>query len=230
MHIFNCQDLNFFFHCKSNIIKDSSIPEFYKKCHNWWVEVHSVPPKNAEMIKQEIIWNNRYITINNSVVLYKKWLRGGIIRIKDILDEDNLFISHTEIERKYGIKCNFLDVLQLRQSIPIEWRILLFNTVNSSKNKLTNFHVQIVDVMQDLNKLTCKHMYWTLVSKKSRKPTAIKKWSEYFTQFTNADESVWPRIYQMSFMVTRETRLQSFQYRILHRIIPCNKWLFDITI
>ena len=34
----------------------------------------------------------------------------------------------------------------------------------------------------------------------------------------------------MPFIVTRETKLQSFQYRLVPRIIPCNKWLYDITI
>ena len=34
----------------------------------------------------------------------------------------------------------------------------------------------------------------------------------------------------MPFKATRETKLQSFQYRLIHRIIPCNKWLYNITI
>ena len=28
-------------------------------------------------------------------------------------------------------------------------------------------------------------------------------------------------------MTTRETKLQTFQYKIINRIIPCKKWLFD---
>ena len=31
-------------------------------------------------------------------------------------------------------------------------------------------------------------------------------------------------------MVTKDTRLQSFQFKILHRIIACNKWLCQIKI
>ena len=34
----------------------------------------------------------------------------------------------------------------------------------------------------------------------------------------------------MPYIVTRETKLQSFHFRVVHRIVPCNKWLCDITI
>ena len=34
----------------------------------------------------------------------------------------------------------------------------------------------------------------------------------------------------MPFKITHETKLQSFQYRVIHRIIPCNKWLHNISI
>ena len=34
----------------------------------------------------------------------------------------------------------------------------------------------------------------------------------------------------MPFKVTQETKLQSFQFRVIHRIIPCNKWLYNITV
>ena len=44
------------------------------------------------------------------------------------------------------------------------------------------------------------------------------------------DNNVWERIFETPFRVTRETKLQSFQFRIIHRIIPCNKWLHNITL
>ncbi len=34
----------------------------------------------------------------------------------------------------------------------------------------------------------------------------------------------------MSFKTARETKIQTIQYRIIHRIIPCNEWLHNIKI
>lgn len=28
----------------------------------------------------------------------------------------------------------------------------------------------------------------------------------------------------------RETKLQSFQYRLIHRVIPQNKWLYNVLL
>ena len=77
---------------------------------------------------------------------------------------------------------------------------------------------------------SCKMFYWILVFKRKREPQCKIKWAESFPLFKCVDNTVWPRIFEMPFTVTRETRLQSFQFRIIHRIIPCNKWLFNITV
>ena len=48
--------------------------------------------------------------------------------------------------------------------------------------------------------------------------------------FPEINYSEWKTIFQRSFVVTRETRLHSFQYKIIHQIIMCQKKLFQITI
>ena len=40
----------------------------------------------------------------------------------------------------------------------------------------------------------------------------------------------WEKIFCLPYKICRSTRLQSFQYRILHRIITCNQWLFNAKI
>jgi hypothetical protein len=77
---------------------------------------------------------------------------------------------------------------------------------------------------------TCKDMYWDFVKKKRRDPTSCEKWAKEYPEFKNADQELWPNIFKLSFSITRETKLQSFQYRIIHRIITCRKRLFDIKI
>ncbi len=53
---------------------------------------------------------------------------------------------------------------------------------------------------------------------------------ETYPDFNNTDLKTWPRIFKLPFQVIRETKIQAFQYKILHRIISCNKWLFNIKI
>jgi hypothetical protein len=40
----------------------------------------------------------------------------------------------------------------------------------------------------------------------------------------------WENIFKQTPLIVRETKLQSFQYKIIHRTIACKKWLFNIKI
>ncbi len=56
------------------------------------------------------------------------------------------------------------------------------------------------------------------------------KWCETYPDFKNADSKTWQRIFKLPFQVIRKTRIQTFKYKILHRVISCNKRLFNIRI
>ena len=45
--------------------------------------------------------------------------------IHHILDKEGQFLSHTHISAKYNVTCHFLELLQIRMAIPIEWRVKL---------------------------------------------------------------------------------------------------------
>ncbi len=81
-----------------------------------------------------------------------------------------------------------------------------------------------------IDKFKSKDYYWEMISKKSKTPSCQQKWCESFPELKDVDKEVWDRIYRLPFRITRETKLQSFQYRLINRIIPCNKWLYNIRI
>ena len=49
-------------------------------------------------------------------------------------------------------------------------------------------------------------------------------------KLTNPEETVWGNIYDMPLKTTGETKIQTIQYCINLRIIPCNEWLYNIKI
>ncbi len=60
-----------------------------------------------------------------------------------------------------------------------------------------------------------------LIEVTSKTPACIHKWKE---AYPNLDLD-WSELFRLPFQITFETKLQSFQYKILHRIFPCNYWL-----
>ena len=100
----------------------------------------------------------------------------GIIYLYDILDENGEFLSHTEITRKFNIRCHFLNMLQLRQSIPPEWRRSIQDGVTS--NKVTSPFVYDSGKLHLLSKLTTKCVYEMFCHKNCITATCIHKWNE----------------------------------------------------
>ncbi len=59
-------------------------------------------------------------------------------------------------------------------------------------------------------------------------PISINKWTNFFPELDSVSISIWIRIFKLPFRTVRETKLQTFQYKIIHHIIPCNVWLFNL--
>ncbi len=76
-----------------------------------------------------------------------------------------------------------------------------------------------------MNLLTAstKNIYDILILNKYVKPTALDKWQGIYC----IEENDWSDIFKLCYFCSRETKLQSLQFKIVHRIIPCKKWLHD---
>ena len=58
------------------------------------------------------------------------------------------------------------------------------------------------------------------------KPACIEKWQRLY----NFEDREWSSIFTFAFKTCQSTKLQSFQYRLIHRVITCNYWLFKAKI
>ncbi len=69
-----------------------------------------------------------------------------------------------------------------------------------------------------------------LVNNIQHTPKAITYWENVYSNFKNKGNMFWNTIFKMLFITTRDTSLQSFQYKILHGTLPYNEWLNNIKI
>ena len=220
-------------HCKldpnHNVI--NSLPIFYKDIVCTWFKLKSSfsPEEMDHNIINKSLWLNKDITIDGNEIFWLDWYKHGIIFIKDILTENGIFMTGEQLYEKYGVNTNFLSVLQIRQSLRYDWRqkimnlnvilpsnpelMLKFTTKNTpfTKFKTFSFYQMLNKLEQDRNGI---------------QPKCILKWNNTF----NNELHFWEEIFSRPFAVGRCTKLQSFQFRMLHRIITCNHWLFNVGI
>ena len=58
-------------------------------------------------ISEEIIWNNRNILINGKPLFNKSWFDKNILKIKDLLQHDDNFLSFKNFCDKFKLKTPF---------------------------------------------------------------------------------------------------------------------------
>ena len=80
-----------------------------------------------------------------------------------------------------------------------------------------------------LDKCTTKFIYECFVQMKYVTPMCVLKWKTLHVDFDRSEEE-WTDVFLRPYICLRETKVQSYQYNIINRIINCNKWLFDMKI
>ena len=71
-------------------------------------------------------------------------------------------------------------------------------------------------------------LYNQFIKNKYVKPAGLQKWQSISPGLIPEEE--WPDILRWPYQCLRETKLQSLQSKIIHRIINCNKKLFDMKL
>ena len=154
----------------------------------------------------------------------------GIKQLKDLLDKNCEILDHSTVNQRYKLKTSFMNITQIKSSIPLAWKIKLKQCTSMPNDTPSDNIIKVNNKSITIDKSTCKLFYWHIINTNIHKPTAIQKWSDHYPDFNTADSKVWKRIYKLSFNLVRDTKIQMFQYKILHKTIPCNKWLYDIKI
>ena len=146
--------------------------------------------------------------------------------VKHLKDDYNNFLSHTELQTRYGITVCPLKYCGTLSIIKLLWKTHQNSfAANDPKNKYESFSTKLLKAKK-ANKL----VYTKRISKKilpSRQ--AQQKW---VTECGIEDEECikWHETYQLAFKCSTSTRLLEFQYKILHRRIATNEFLFKIAL
>jgi hypothetical protein len=144
---------------------DNKFPPFYKSLFEAWAKVRFCNMKTALYVRHDILWLNKNITINQKSLNWKNYKKAGIQYIQHIVDKNGLFLAHTELEEKYNIKINILNLYTLQKAIPDSWKQLLCEDKDSSHRNFTPvLWLNINDNLIELIYTNSKIIYWQLVN------------------------------------------------------------------
>ena len=209
-----------------------NLPMYYRECFECFSHCSAATDNNVlelshEQISNTVLWNNKFICINNKSVFNQSLVSKGIIKVGDLVTEKNQFISQCNQSRVNLSPKDIFDLMSLVDAIPAPWRQSL--KINGYLNKspfVIQDQIQLVLNNQEVSitEATFKKVYRELVSGFVTPPTAHSKFNESF----NGVCLDWNEIHSLPFLVALDTKSREFQYKILNRYLVTNTFLKKI--
>jgi hypothetical protein len=176
-------------------------------------------------IRRQWLWLNKNIKINRKELKWKSWRAHGINIIHDIVNNQGNFLTTMEIDDRYKLKVNFLQYNALKDAIPREWRENLKsmkierNAISADEPPFVIMNKQNVPVQL----ITNKTIYWELIDKIKIAAVTKDKW----IKLLDLNEENWENIFDVA-KIIRDTKIRTFQYKLLFQLTPCNLYLYKI--
>lgn len=177
-----------------------------------------------------MLWDNKFITIQQKPISWPQWQESGILFVNDLLHLTlPRFLSHEELSHKFGIRVSFLELLQIRSAIPCSWKRKIVPQAHQDPTIKPHFYSS-KGILTTIIGKSSKFIYYLLVHFLKPMVTSQVKWNEVFPVNTQEHPEYWETIYKTPYKAVRDTKLQAFHFRVVHRFVPCNKFLKNIRI
>lgn len=157
------------------------------------------------------------------------WTRAGISQVQDISHpSENRLLGQLELQDRYRVSCNFLQALSIRSSIPHSWRSLLSADFRGNTNRRYCMELNRSEV--DILNSSPKRSYRELVREVKPIFSRAESWSRDLNDINLLREEIWKDIFVLPFKTSRETKIQSFGFKVANRLTPCGKYLHKIRV
>ena len=183
------------------------------------------PPINAYQIRRESLWLNEYIRCDGHSVIEESMYKCGIRYVKDVLDSRGAVLQYDKLKQKFPLlRVNFLRYMGIISAIPTLWKDKIKGTFSETinindRNSRPHIYVTVQDKRVSLHKIRTRGFY--NLGLEICIPTALKRW-----EYEGLAPQKWSDILYLPYTCTRSTKLQSFQFQVIHRYVPTKKFLY----
>ena len=174
-------------------------------------------------ILSQFLWFNSQIQIGNKSVFFSSFSERNISFAGQLFKTDGTVKPWKQLQEKCGLvsKLKF-KWIQIIHSLPKPWIEQIFIDSGNSINLAVQDHHLIKKYqILCLNKLHSKELYNIQLLANFLKPTS----QAYFENIFAWHVFEWDKIYILPKIVTADSGIRIFQYKILHNVLYLNKKL-----
>ena len=200
---------------------------FWKDTLNAFVLLCSKQTVDSSNLYNYPLFYNEEILVNKKSIFNATCFEAGVFYVSDLMESRDKFMSHETFCSNFKIKINFLEFHGMVGAA----KNFLKNNKIKDKNCLSNFNIRpimppLIDII--LRNTTGAKPFYNLINSNDDFPISQTSWEKTFLQKFDAAE--WQNIYNLPFILSKNSNLQWFQYRLNHRIIGTNDLLFKMNI
>ena len=209
-------------HNTAKFIKD--LNPFWKDVYKAWTTMLTGEHESTDMPHFQPIFHNPSIMIGQKTIFYHDWYLKGVMFINDLLNENGQLLTWEEFSNQYNIQNQAFQHYALLHAIPRNWKKRLKDTAS----KVTDTVPKHIKKLKLLKKPS--NYFYTSALKQSvtRSQNAENKWHEILS--TELDNNNWKLLYFLPHTITKDTKLKQLQFKLIHRILPTNNWLFKVKL
>ena len=168
-------------------------------------------PESIEELLAEPIFFNCSIVRDHKYIYDRQWVENEVLYINQLLDASGAFLNFNQFCTKFpNIRTNFINFYGIVRAIKryIEFHSFTLEAFKGSISKTES-------TIGKGNKTILR-----LLNDSDSVPAAVTKWNNIFN---NLD---WNKIFQCIYITTGDVQLRWFQFRLLHRLLPTERYLY----
>jgi len=199
-----------------------NLPMFYRQCLFALHDLQTLDEEDCYSIMNQQIWFSKYVLRNKKPIFNREWYNGGLKYVCQLVNSGGNWIPPDKLFRKYSIvntPNNVLYLYGLHAAIPRQWiSVIQKGKFDMSNDLQTDPLITCLGIERSLCYTMNKDLYAAFIQlKTSDLIPMLLKWSQ---EYDIDDSSMALHLYA-AYSSSRECKVQSLQFKIIHNIYPC---------
>ena len=201
--------------------------KIYHKLNPFWKHVvkhykildNSYTPKTIDDFLSEFIFGNKSIRRGGKAIFHDQLVEKGVFRIGDLINNEHKFMTYREFHTNYlGSNIDFLTYQGYISAIKTYLnRCGLALNEEEDRGYLEVHDPNIWQIIKK-GKFFIKNQ---LKTENNFNHVAMTKWNNLYNNIN------WQKIFIELFQTSNDTKLKWFEFRIIYRILPTNRYLYQ---
>ena len=204
----------------------NDLPQYYKDILKAWINIRNISQDNNVNLKQ-IIWYNKNVKIGDKSVYNERLLLAGLWTTSDLYENGRL-IPFIEWKKRGAIAKDFLIWRGLLQTIPREVKRAAAALSQDQKDENSYNKIKIGNVYKELKKISQRDIKDVIRNQKLL-TNVIKSIDKFNFKISNISDQEWKNSFSFPHEIKIDNKIREMQFKILHRIIGVNKFLYKIN-